>query len=95
MIINVMVQCCLFSLVLFGLCIQLKLGQSVDNDVLLYYFILNGYVCIVIVMEFGDFVVCGGVIDVFLLDGEELVWFDFFGDSLESIWIFDLEIQCL
>lgn len=91
--INAMAQRCPSSSVLSGSRIQLKPGQSVDNDALLHHFTSNGYARTATVMEPGDFAVRGGVIDVFPPDGEEPVRLDFFGDSLESIRTFDPETQ--
>lgn len=91
--INAMAQRCPPSSVLSGSRIQLKPGQSVDNDALLHHFTSNGYARTATVMEPGDFAVRGGVIDVFPPDGEEPVRLDFFGDSLESIRTFDPETQ--
>ncbi|WP_412546063.1 transcription-repair coupling factor [Maricaulis sp. MIT060901] len=91
--INAMAQRCPPKTVLAGSRIQLKPGQSVDNDALLHHFTSNGYARAATVMEPGDFAVRGGVIDVFPPDSEEPVRLDFFGDSLESIRTFDPETQ--
>lgn len=45
------------------------------------------------VMELGDYVVCGGIIDIYLLGDVGLVWFDLFGDMFDGVWWFDLVMQ--
>lgn len=47
------------------------------------------------VIELGDFVVCGGIIDIYFLGDVGLIWLDMFGDVLDSVCCFDVEIQCL
>lgn len=53
---------------------------------------MNGFLCMFIVCEMGEYVVCGGIVDFFVLGEEELVWLDFFGDIFELICLFNLEI---
>lgn len=53
-----------------------------------------GYCCVDMVYEYGEFVVCGVLIDLFLMGSELFFCIDLFDDEIEILCIFDLEIQC-
>ncbi|MFM8819633.1 MAG: transcription-repair coupling factor [Phenylobacterium sp.] len=70
-----------------------RVGQVVETPDLERYFAVNGYHRVSTVSEKGEFAIRGGVIDVFPTASSEPVRLDLFGDTLESIRIFDPETQ--
>jgi transcription-repair coupling factor (superfamily II helicase) len=54
---------------------------------------LNGYTRASTVREPGDYAIRGGILDLFPPGLDDPVRFDFFGDTLESIRVFDSETQ--
>ncbi len=67
-------------------------GNRVSMDEIIRWLEDNGFIRNATVREAGEYVVRGGIIDLFA-PGAEPVRLDFFGDTLESIRTFDLETQ--
>lgn len=68
-------------------------GQRVDLNRFVARLSLAGYTRTGTVMEAGEFAVRGGILDLFPPGRQNPVRFDFFGDTLESIKVFDAETQ--
>ena len=73
--------------------IELKTGESVDFDFLIEMFEELGLTETDFVFEPGQFAVRGSIIDVFSFSDMNPYRLDFFGDTIESIRIFDTETQ--
>jgi transcription-repair coupling factor (superfamily II helicase) len=67
-------------------------GNQVDMNVLTARLEMSGFERVPTVREVGEFAVRGGILDLFAPGGEPLR-LDFFGDTLESIRIFDVASQ--
>lgn len=46
-------------------------------------------------MEYGEYVMCGVLLDFFLMGSELFYCFDFFDDEIDSLWVFDVDSQCM
>ncbi len=68
-------------------------GNAISSEALTNYLSLNGFSRSATVREAGEYAVRGGIIDLFP-PGEDMPYrLDFFGDTLESIRLFDPESQ--
>jgi len=72
-----------------GSSLRLKVNDAVDDQMLFAYFARNGYSRVETVREAGEFAVRGGIIDVYPTGAAEPVRLDLFGDTLETIRVFD------
>lgn len=68
-------------------------GNVIDVDALTAFLARNGYNRASTVMEPGDFAVRGGLVDIFPSGRANPVRLDMFGDTLDSIRVFDAESQ--
>jgi transcription-repair coupling factor (superfamily II helicase) len=68
-------------------------GNRVDSNALQAFLADNGYSRTGTVVDAGDFAVRGGLIDIFPPGQKAPLRLDFFGDTLESIRVFDPETQ--
>jgi transcription-repair coupling factor (superfamily II helicase) len=68
-------------------------GRRVNSDELLAFLGGNGFSRSSTVVDPGDFAVRGGIIDIFPPGSENPVRLDFFGDTLETIRVFDAQTQ--
>ena len=68
-------------------------GTELKREVLEAYLSSNGYSRASTVMEPGDYAIRGGLIDVYPPALENPIRLDFFGDTLESLRVFDVETQ--
>ena len=68
---------------------KLSVGDQINLDNLITFFLSNGYVRTGTVREPGEFAIRGGIIDVFPAGGGNPVRLDLFGDTIESINNFD------
>jgi transcription-repair coupling factor (superfamily II helicase) len=68
-------------------------GQRLDMTELAVWLSANGFERVSTVRERGEFAVRGGILDLFAPGNGTPVRLDFFGDSLESIRLFDLATQ--
>ncbi len=66
-----------------------RIGEELDVEDLLGYCARNGFTRTGTVMEPGEFASRGGIIDIFPPGAPSPVRLDFFGDTLESIRVFD------
>lgn len=64
-------------------------GEDVDQKDLIQNLVHLGYENVSLVQAMGDFSVRGGIVDVFPTGYESPVRLDFFGDTIESLRIFD------
>ncbi|AQX30715.1 transcription-repair coupling factor [Bartonella schoenbuchensis] len=69
--------------------IHTKIGQCVNMDNLIHYLERSGFERVAIVHDVGEFAVRGGIIDIFSPNDSEPLRLDFFGDTLETIRVFD------
>src|SRR4029450_12813793 len=69
------------------------LGQELDRDDFLPRLVDMGYQSSPLVEDLGTFSVRGGIIDVFSPLYDKPVRIEFFGDTIESIRVFDPETQ--
>jgi transcription-repair coupling factor (superfamily II helicase) len=68
-------------------------GNIVDMDALVGWLESNGFARASSVRDTGEYAVRGGILDLFAPGMEQPVRLDFFGDTLESIRVFDSETQ--
>ena len=73
--------------------IRLKKGENISIDFLTETLIEYGFRRMDFVYEPGQFSVRGGIVDIFSYAYEQPYRFDFFGDEVESIRVFDIETQ--
>lgn len=73
--------------------LQLKVGESVSIDFVAETLFEYGFQRVDFVYEPGQFSVRGGIVDIFSFAYEMPFRFDFFGDEIETIRIFDIETQ--
>lgn len=64
-------------------------GQELDRERLTQFLVTNGYTRVGKVMEQGEFALRGSIMDIFAPGSEEAYRLDFFGETLESIRVFD------
>jgi len=68
-------------------------GQTLNMDKLIHELERNGFERVTTVREKGEFAVRGGILDIFTPSDDEPVRLDFFGETLETIRVFDPESQ--
>ncbi len=68
-------------------------GHDLDPDVLIRFLERNGYGRVGTVREPGEYAVRGGLIDLWPAGENSPVRLDFFGDTVETIRVFDAESQ--
>ncbi len=68
-------------------------GRQIRMDDLIAWLDGNGFLRATTVREPGEFAVRGGIVDLYAAGLAEPLRFDFFGDTLESIRVFDVETQ--
>lgn len=73
--------------------ITLKTGEDNDFELLVEYLVEEGFQRESMVEDFGDMSVRGGIIDIFPPNYYEPVRVEFFGNTIESIRIFDINDQ--
>ncbi len=72
-----------------GAAFQAGVGAVVEVAALLEFLVRNGYSRSGTVMEPGEFATRGGIVDIFPAGAETPVRLDFFGDTLDSVRLFD------
>ncbi len=72
-----------------GAAFQAGIGAVIEVAGLLEFLVRNGYSRSGTVMEPGEFATRGGIVDIFPAGAESPVRLDFFGDTLESVRLFD------
>lgn len=70
-----------------------KTGHRIDLDELMRFLTANGYSRTGTVRETGDVAVRGGIVDIFPPGAAAPLRLDMFGDTLDSIRLFDAETQ--
>jgi transcription-repair coupling factor (superfamily II helicase) len=76
-----------------GFCELIVAGEEIDRDALIRKLVAGGYSRAMIVEEYGDFSLRGGILDVFSpLDADPLR-IEFFGDTVDSIRYFSVDTQ--
>ncbi len=78
---------------IIGRSLNLKLGEVFDLHRWRNLFEKNGYIHVNEVREAGEFVVRGGVLDLFPMGGHQAFRIELFDDEIESIRIFDTDTQ--
>ncbi|AQX26614.1 transcription-repair coupling factor [Bartonella sp. Raccoon60] len=73
--------------------IHVRIGQCMDMTYLIHYLEHNGFERVATVRDIGEFAVRGGIIDIFSSSYTEPFRLDFFGQTLETIRVFDPETQ--
>ncbi|WP_413154670.1 transcription-repair coupling factor [Bartonella sp. cb54] len=73
--------------------ISAHIGQSTNMERLIHSLKSNGFERVATVRDVGEFAVRGGIIDIFSPMDIAPLRLDFFGDTLESIRVFDPETQ--
>ncbi len=71
----------------------LKAGQRTEQDKFLHHLLDIGYVPASVVTEPGTFSRRGGIVDVFPANAEQPVRIEYFGDTIESLRLFDPATQ--
>ena len=64
-------------------------GEETDREKLRRWLAANGYEAVSLVREVGDFSVRGGLVDLFAPGHDNPLRLDFFGDTVESLRLFD------
>jgi len=78
---------------IMGRSLNVKLGEHFDLHRWRQLFEKNGYIHVNEVREAGEFVVRGGVLDLFPMGGHDAYRIELFDDEIESIRIFDTDTQ--
>lgn len=73
--------------------LSLRQGDEVNRRDLVQYLVHNGYAHVSKVAEAGDYAVRGSIIDIFPPGHSDAYRLDFFGDTLESLRMFDALTQ--
>lgn len=73
--------------------INLEVGNSVSIDSIVLRLVDLGYKREDLVVKMGDFALRGFILDVFLIDSDNPIRIEFFGDVIESIRFFDFNSQ--
>ncbi len=68
-------------------------GEEIDRDTLIRKLIAGGYSRAMIVEEYGDFSLRGGILDVFSPLYSDPLRIEFFGDTVDSIRLFSADSQ--
>ena len=71
----------------------IEVGDSISRDDVTEFLVFNGYSRTSTVRDKGDYAVRGGILDLFPPTEDEPIRLDFFGDTLETIRLFDPESQ--
>ncbi len=71
----------------------IEAGDSISRDDVTEFLVFNGYSRVSTVRDKGEFAVRGGILDLFPPTQDEPIRLDFFGDTLETIRMFDPESQ--
>lgn len=72
---------------------MLKVGQTLDLNILKQNLTLSGYHAVSEVNEHGEFAVRGSIIDLYPMGSDEPYRIDLFDDEIDSIRLFDVESQ--
>ncbi len=72
---------------------RLEVDQTIDRDRLVGHMVAAGYFSTELVEDVGCFSVRGGVLDLFSPAHQRPVRVEFFGDTIESLRLFDIETQ--
>ncbi|MFC3193288.1 transcription-repair coupling factor [Marinicella sediminis] len=78
---------------IIGRSLNVQVGDDFDLHRWRKLFEKNGYVHVSEVREAGEFVVRGGVLDLFPMGGQDAFRIELFDDEIESIRIFDTDTQ--
>ncbi|KEC55116.1 transcription-repair coupling factor [Bartonella koehlerae] len=73
--------------------IHARVGQPTSMEHLIQFLESNGFERVTVVRDVGEFAVRGGILDIFSPVDSEPLRLDFFGDTLETIRVFDSETQ--
>ncbi|UNE55546.1 transcription-repair coupling factor [Bartonella machadoae] len=73
--------------------IHARVGQRIHMRHLIQSLECNGFERVTVVRDVGEFAVRGGILDIFSPVDSEPLRLDFFGDTLETIRVFDSETQ--
>ncbi|MBX4335776.1 transcription-repair coupling factor [Bartonella raoultii] len=73
--------------------IHVRVGQSIRMEHLIKSLECNGFERVTVVRDVGEFAVRGGILDIFSPMDIKPLRLDFFGETLESIRVFDPETQ--
>ncbi|WP_317993246.1 transcription-repair coupling factor [Bartonella gliris] len=73
--------------------IHARVGQRMNMGHLIQFLEFNGFERVTVVRDVGEFAVRGGIVDIFSPIDVEPLRLDFFGDTLETIRVFDSETQ--
>ncbi|EJF77989.1 transcription-repair coupling factor [Candidatus Bartonella washoeensis Sb944nv] len=73
--------------------IHARAGQRMNMGHLIQFLEFNGFERVSVVRDVGEFAVRGGILDIFSPVDVEPLRLDFFGDTLETIRVFDSETQ--
>ncbi|MGF7157663.1 transcription-repair coupling factor [Bartonella heixiaziensis] len=73
--------------------IHARAGQRINMGHLIQFLEFNGFERVTVVRDVGEFAVRGGIVDIFSPIDVEPLRLDFFGDTLETIRVFDSETQ--
>ena len=76
-----------------GHCLNLKVNNEIEPNDFVSKLVGSGYTRTTIVNKTGEFAVRGFVVDVFPIGMDSPVRFEFFGDTIESIRLFDYDTQ--
>ncbi|TIP32564.1 MAG: hypothetical protein E5X77_43030, partial [Mesorhizobium sp.] len=68
-------------------------GNQIDMNALIARLEISGFERVPTVRGLGEFAVRGGILDLFAPGWTEALRLDFFGDTLESIRVFDVATQ--
>ncbi|TIV67782.1 MAG: transcription-repair coupling factor, partial [Mesorhizobium sp.] len=68
-------------------------GNQIDMNALIARLEISGFERVPTVRGLGEFAVRGGILDLFAPGWSEALRLDFFGDTLESIRVFDVATQ--
>jgi transcription-repair coupling factor (superfamily II helicase) len=78
---------------LIGFCELIVAGEEIDRDALIRKLVAGGYSRAMIVEEYGDFSLRGGILDVFSPLDSDPLRIEFFGDTVDSIRYFSADSQ--
>lgn len=74
-------------------CLKVSVGHTMRRDDLVSRLVSSGYERVELVETMGQYAVRGGIVDVFPLSGQEPVRLEFFGDTVDSVRVYDLTTQ--
>ncbi|EJF88729.1 transcription-repair coupling factor [Bartonella tamiae] len=73
--------------------LTVRTGQTLDMDQMVHRLERNGFERVATVREVGEFAIRGGILDLYAPGDVEPIRLDFFGDTLETIRVFDPTTQ--